>query len=110
MQSPESGSRMPPLADRLHLPLEGATVEDGHEGSNDGDIPCPGAHAFDQDLETGLDTQVGCPWQAYPASRKHQMRQHVVIRRESYVAGTRDRPEVGIFTQTHTTRPPVPWD
>jgi hypothetical protein len=34
---------------------------------------------------------------------------HVVIRRDSYVAGTQDRPEVGIFTQTHTSRPPVPW-
>src|SRR4051794_5755314 len=34
---------------------------------------------------------------------------HVVIRQESYVAGTRERPEVGIFTQTHTSRPPVPW-
>jgi hypothetical protein len=37
------------------------------------------------------------------------MRQHIVIRREKYVAGTRDRPEVGVFTQTHTARPPVPW-
>lgn len=36
-------------------------------------------------------------------------RQHVVIRRESYVAGSRDRPEVGVFTQTHQTRRPVPW-
>jgi len=35
--------------------------------------------------------------------------QHVVIRQESYVAGTRERPEVGIFTQTHASRPPVPW-
>ena len=34
---------------------------------------------------------------------------HVAIRRESYVAGTRERPEVGVFTQTHTSRPPVPW-
>jgi len=34
---------------------------------------------------------------------------HVVIRKESYVAGTRERPEVGIFTQTHSSRPPVPW-
>jgi hypothetical protein len=36
-------------------------------------------------------------------------RQHVVIRRESYVAGTAERPEVGVFTQTHQTRRPVPW-
>lgn len=35
--------------------------------------------------------------------------QHIVIRRESYVAGTRDCPEVGIFTQTHARRRPVPW-
>jgi len=35
--------------------------------------------------------------------------QHVVICQESYVAGTRERPEVGIFTQTHSSRPPVPW-
>jgi hypothetical protein len=38
------------------------------------------------------------------------VRQHVVIRREDYVAGTRERPEVGVFTQAHSTRPPVPWD
>ncbi len=34
---------------------------------------------------------------------------HVVIRREEYVSGTRDRPEIGIFTQAHQTRHPVPW-
>jgi hypothetical protein len=38
------------------------------------------------------------------------MVEHVVIRREDYVGGTRERPEVGIFTQTHAARPPVPWD
>jgi len=37
-------------------------------------------------------------------------RQHVIIRREQWVAGTREKPEVGVFTQTHTTRPPVPWN
>lgn len=37
------------------------------------------------------------------------MVEHVVIRREDYVGGTRERPEVGIFTQTHSARPPVPW-
>ena len=37
------------------------------------------------------------------------MVQHIAIRRENYVAGTRERPEVGVFTQTHATRPPVPW-
>lgn len=36
-------------------------------------------------------------------------REHLVIRREDYVAGTRERPEVGIFTQTHSARQPVPW-
>jgi hypothetical protein len=35
--------------------------------------------------------------------------QHVAIRNESYVAGTRERPEVGVLTQTHATRHPVPW-
>jgi hypothetical protein len=34
---------------------------------------------------------------------------HVVIRRVEYVSGTRDRPEIGIFTQAHQTRHPVPW-
>ena len=34
---------------------------------------------------------------------------HVVLRRAEYVAGTADRPEVGVFTQTHSTRHPVPW-
>ncbi len=35
--------------------------------------------------------------------------EHVVIRIEDYVAGTHERPEVGVFTQTHSTRRPVPW-
>ena len=35
--------------------------------------------------------------------------EHVVLRRAEYVAGTADRPEVGVFTQTHSTRHPVPW-
>jgi hypothetical protein len=30
--------------------------------------------------------------------------QHVVIRQESYVAGTRERPEVGVFTQARARR------
>jgi hypothetical protein len=34
---------------------------------------------------------------------------HIAIRRESYVAGTRQRPEVGVFVQTHAARHPVPW-
>ena len=35
--------------------------------------------------------------------------QHVVIRRDTYVAGTSQRPEVGVFTQTHVARRPSPW-
>lgn len=34
---------------------------------------------------------------------------HIVIRQERYVGGSRERPEIGVFTQTHSTRPPVPW-
>jgi len=41
-------------------------------------------------------------------ARENQL-DHVVIRREEYVSGTADRPEVGIFTQTHQTRHTVPW-
>ena len=37
------------------------------------------------------------------------MTDHVVIRRPEYVSGTRERPEVKTFTQTHQTRHPVPW-
>lgn len=37
------------------------------------------------------------------------MAQHIAIRREEYVSGTRERPEVHVFTQTHATRHPVPW-
>jgi hypothetical protein len=35
--------------------------------------------------------------------------EHIVIRREEYVAGTRERPEVGVFTQKHILHRPVPW-
>ena len=35
--------------------------------------------------------------------------QHVVIRRAEFVAGTWEHPEVGVFAQTHGSRPPVPW-
>lgn len=34
---------------------------------------------------------------------------HVVIRRPEYVSGSREKPEIRIFTQTHQGRPPVPW-
>lgn len=37
------------------------------------------------------------------------MREHVVIRRPEFVAGTAKRPEVGVFTQAHGGRRPVPW-
>ncbi len=37
------------------------------------------------------------------------MPDHIVIRREAFVSGTRQRPEVKVFTQTHQTRHPVPW-
>ena len=43
------------------------------------------------------------------AARAVSSREHLVIRREEYVAGTREKPEVGVFTQTHSSRPPVPW-
>ena len=35
--------------------------------------------------------------------------QHIVIRQEQYVAGIRQKPEVGVFTQTRAGRRPVPW-
>ena len=35
--------------------------------------------------------------------------QHIAIRREDYVAGTTQRPEVGVFTQTHVSHRPTPW-
>ena len=37
------------------------------------------------------------------------MREHICIRRPEYVAGTVDKPEVGVFTQTHSTQKPAPW-
>lgn len=37
------------------------------------------------------------------------MVEHIVIRVEEYVAGTTDRPEVKVFTQSHASRPPSPW-
>jgi hypothetical protein len=37
------------------------------------------------------------------------MTQHVVIRVDEYVAGSSEKPEVKVFTQTHASRPPVPW-
>jgi hypothetical protein len=37
------------------------------------------------------------------------MTQHVVIRVEEYVAGSTEKPEVQVFTQSHASRPPLPW-
>jgi hypothetical protein len=37
------------------------------------------------------------------------MAQHVVIRREEYVAGTSDGPEPVVFTQTNVSRRPIPF-
>ena len=37
------------------------------------------------------------------------MTQHIVIRREEFVAGTRDKPGSMVFTQTAINRRPVPW-
>ena len=37
------------------------------------------------------------------------MRKHLVIRRPEFVAGSRHQREVGVFTQTHSGRHPVPW-
>jgi hypothetical protein len=37
------------------------------------------------------------------------MTQHVVIRVPEYVAGSSNKPEVKVFSQTHASRPPVPW-
>ncbi len=36
------------------------------------------------------------------------MSEHVVIRDPRFVAGTQERPEIGIFTQTHSRRRPSP--
>jgi hypothetical protein len=35
--------------------------------------------------------------------------EHIAIRRPEFVAGTSERPEVRVFTQTHAARHPVPW-
>src|SRR5215467_13251829 len=37
------------------------------------------------------------------------VREHICIRRPEYVAGTSDRPEVRVFTQTSVGRKPIPW-
>jgi len=59
---------------------------------------------------TTLRVYPGCPTPATMCALTSPPRQHLVIRRDDYVAGTRTRPEVGVFTQTHTSRPPVPWN
>jgi hypothetical protein len=46
----------------------------------------------------------------YPTKRANgKMTQHVVIRRLDYVAGSSEKPAVKVFTQSHASRPPVPW-
>lgn len=35
--------------------------------------------------------------------------QHIVIRRPEFVAGSREKPEIGVFTQAHSGRRPSPW-
>lgn len=40
---------------------------------------------------------------------EYSMREHICIRRPEWVAGTSDRPEVGVFTQTNASRKPSPW-
>lgn len=35
--------------------------------------------------------------------------QHLVIRRMQDALGSAERPEIGLFTQTHTTQHPLPW-
>jgi 5-methylcytosine-specific restriction endonuclease McrA len=37
------------------------------------------------------------------------MNQHVCIRDYNYVAGTSEKPEIGVFTQTSAFRKPSPW-
>lgn len=37
------------------------------------------------------------------------MREHICIRRPEWVAGTAERPEVGVFTQASASRRPTPW-
>ena len=44
-----------------------------------------------------------------PLGCKRTMREHIAIRDERYVAGTKEAPEVGVFTQTHAGRHPTPW-
>ena len=38
------------------------------------------------------------------------MREHICIRKPEWVAGTRERPEVGVFTQTAKGKRPTPWE
>lgn len=35
--------------------------------------------------------------------------QHIVIRVPEFVAGSREKPEIGVFTQAHSGRRPSPW-
>lgn len=44
-----------------------------------------------------------------PLSPRTEMTDHICIRRPEYVSGSRERPEVKVFSQTHQGRHPVPW-
>ena len=37
------------------------------------------------------------------------MQEHICIRNPEYVAGTLQKPEIGVFTQTSSERKPIPW-
>lgn len=37
------------------------------------------------------------------------MREHICIRNSDYVAGTAEKPEVGVFTQARKNQRPSPW-
>jgi 5-methylcytosine-specific restriction endonuclease McrA len=47
-----------------------------------------------------------------PYSRRYhlaRMRQHIVIRKDTEITGTKGAPQIGVFTQTHARHRPVPW-
>jgi hypothetical protein len=65
------------------------------------------APAFSVDVGTGLEAAQPATATITTAAPMVE-HEHLVIRREDYVAGTRERPEVRVFTQTHSSRRPVP--
>ncbi len=92
-----SRPRIGSLPDLLERVLEGSAVawpDRDHRGSR------PGARsAFHS--RTVSDSEAGFPIAGSVSA------ECAVIRREDYVAGTRDRPEVGIFTQWGGPREPL---